>query len=154
MHTWPRPSPTGRSLPQQHVVFRAQSDVDPRSPRDRLDGRHPQAARPARLKQRILHQLFEQGRFGELALLSEYTQLSLRLRSDATLDARVAGHVANRLTRAAARLSRKPLQPAQFRTLQAAVPESVRSTASPAAAQLARSTCRGILFTSGFRRHR
>jgi len=38
--------------------------------------------------------------------------------------------------------------------LQAAVPESVRSTASPAAAQLARSTCRGILFTSGFRRHR
>src|SRR5205814_4385668 len=53
-------------------------------------------------------------------LLSDRAQPSLRRRSDATLDARVGSHVANRLTQAAARLSRKPLQPAQFRTLQAA----------------------------------
>src|SRR5438105_2652111 len=53
-------------------------------------------------------------------LLSDRAQPSLRRRSDATLDARVGSHVANRLTQAAARLSRKPLQSAQTRMLQAA----------------------------------
>src|SRR5438874_6452463 len=39
-------------------------------------------------------------------LLSDSAQPRLRRRSDATLDTGVAGHVANRLTQAAARLSR------------------------------------------------
>jgi hypothetical protein len=67
------------------------------------------------VKQRSLHQPFEQGRFGELMLLSDCAQPSLRQRSDATLDARVRRHVANRLTQAAARLSRTEHQLAQTR---------------------------------------
>jgi hypothetical protein len=54
--------------------------------------------------------------------LSDYAQPRLRRRSDATLDTRVGGHVANRLTRAAARLSRQTIQLAQTRVLQAPPP--------------------------------
>src|SRR5882762_5047485 len=50
--------------------------------------------------------------------LSDYAQSSLRLGRDATLETRVRRHVANRLTRAAARLSRKPHEFAQTRVLQ------------------------------------